>query len=38
MGAGKQVDGLRSDVDALRGQLRELTDQLDRVKQARQIG
>lgn len=36
LGAGKQVDGVRSDVDALRTQLRELTEQLDRHKQLQQ--
>lgn len=36
LGAGKQVDGVRSDVDTLRSQLRDLSEQIDRLKQTRQ--
>ncbi len=36
LGAGKQVDGMRSDVEALRSQLRDLHEQFDRLKQSRQ--
>lgn len=35
LGAGKQVDGLRGDVDWLRGQLREMGDRLDQAEHLR---
>ena len=35
LGAGKQVDGLRGDVDALRNQLREMADRVDQADQLR---
>jgi aminopeptidase N len=35
LGAGAQVDGLRTDVDGLRSQLRELAEKLDKAEQLR---
>ncbi|MBM4345016.1 MAG: DUF3458 domain-containing protein [Deltaproteobacteria bacterium] len=38
LGAGKQVDGLRGDVDGLRNQMRDLADRLDKAEQLRGQG
>ena len=35
---GKQVDGMRGDVDAMRNQLREMADRLDQADQLRRAG
>lgn len=35
LGAGKQVDGMRSDLDTLRNQMRDMAEQLDRAEQLR---